>query len=106
MKAVIIGAGVAGIASSIRLAVAGHQVEVYEANNYPGGKLSQFDQDGYRFDAGPSLFTMPHLVDELFELFEEKPSAHFEYIRKETICNYFCSIREGDLFRFFIRTKW
>jgi phytoene dehydrogenase-like protein len=42
------------------LAAKGHEVTVFEANAYPGGKLSAFDQEGYRFDAGPSLFTMPH----------------------------------------------
>jgi phytoene dehydrogenase-like protein len=58
-KAVIIGAGIAGIVTAIRLAVKGYVVEVYEANSYPGGKLAEIEQHGYRFDAGPSLFTMP-----------------------------------------------
>jgi phytoene desaturase len=51
--------------------------------------LHAFEQKGYRFDAGPSLFTMPHLVDELFNLFDLDPKEHFNYIRKEVICNYF-----------------
>ncbi|WP_413669507.1 1-hydroxycarotenoid 3,4-desaturase CrtD [Mucilaginibacter sp. Mucisp86] len=88
-KALIIGAGIAGIASAIRLAVKGYQVEVYEANNYPGGKLSQFEQDGYRFDAGPSLFTMPQYVDELFELAGKNPSDYFRYQKLDTVCRYF-----------------
>lgn len=88
-KAVIIGAGVAGIASAIRLAVKGYQVEVFEANNYPGGKLSEIKQDGYRFDAGPSLLTMPRYIDELFELAGKNPSDYFIYQKLETICNYF-----------------
>ncbi|MDD4087681.1 MAG: oleate hydratase, partial [Bacteroidales bacterium] len=67
-QAVIIGAGIAGIASAIRLSVKGYQVTVFEANDYAGGKLTAFEQDGYRFDAGPSLFTMPHYVDALFAL--------------------------------------
>ena len=68
-KVVIIGAGIAGIATAIRLTAKGYKVEVFEANDYPGGKLSAFSLEQYRFDAGPSLFTMPHYVDELFELF-------------------------------------
>ena len=67
MKIGIIGAGIAGIATSIRLAAKGHEVTVFEANAYPGGKLSEIRMQGYRFDAGPSLFTMPQYVEELFE---------------------------------------
>jgi phytoene dehydrogenase-like protein len=48
-KAVIIGAGIAGIATAIRLAVKGYAVEVYEANNYPGGKLSEIEQQRLPF---------------------------------------------------------
>lgn len=92
--AAIIGAGIAGIAASIRLAVKGYQVEVFEANTYPGGKLSSFDEtsaDGgvYRFDAGPSLFTMPHLVEELFRLANRNPADYFAYSRLDESCRYF-----------------
>ena len=87
--AAVIGAGIAGIAASIRLAVKGYAVDVYEANAYPGGKLSTFEQGGYRFDAGPSLFTMPHLVDDLFRLADRDPAACFEYVRLDETCRYF-----------------
>ncbi len=89
MKAAIIGAGIGGIATAIRLANKGHEVEVFEANSYPGGKLSEFQQGQYRFDAGPSLFTMPQFVDELFELSGKNPSDYFEYIRLPEVCRYF-----------------
>jgi phytoene desaturase len=88
-KAVIIGAGIAGIATSIRLAKKGYAVTVYEANPYTGGKLHAFENKGYRFDAGPSLFTMPQYVEALFELFGENTTDHFEYLKKEVVCNYF-----------------
>ncbi len=88
-KALIIGAGIAGIATAIRLAVKGYQAEVYEANSYPGGKLSQFEQDGYRFDAGPSLFTMPQYVDELFKLAGRNPPDYFRYQKLDVVCRYF-----------------
>lgn len=93
MEVAIIGAGIAGIASSIRLAVAGHQVAVYEANDYPGGKLSEFTQDGYRFDAGPSLFTMPQFIEELFNLAGRDISKYFTYSKMENICHYFWNDR-------------
>ena len=82
-KALIIGAGIAGIATAIRLAVKGYNVEVFEANSYPGGKLSEFEQEGYRFDAGPSLFTMPQYVDGLFTLAGKKPADYFKYRKLE-----------------------
>jgi phytoene desaturase len=88
-KALIIGAGIAGIATAIRLAVKGYTVEVFEANSYAGGKISEFEQNGFRFDAGPSLFTMPQYVDELFKLAGKDPSDFFQYKRLDTICKYF-----------------
>jgi phytoene desaturase len=88
-KTIIIGAGIAGLAASIRLAIKGHQVEVFEANLYPGGKLSEIQLDGYRFDAGPSLFTLPEQVEELFRLAGKDPQAHFQYHRLPVACHYF-----------------
>ncbi|HEY0057157.1 MAG TPA: 1-hydroxycarotenoid 3,4-desaturase CrtD [Pedobacter sp.] len=88
-QAIVIGAGIAGIASAIRLSEKGFAVKVYEANAYPGGKLSQIEVGGYRFDAGPSLFTMPQYVDELFLLARKQPREFFEYERLDTLCNYF-----------------
>lgn len=87
--AAVIGAGIAGIASGIRLANKGYEVHIFEANSYPGGKLSSFELNGYRFDAGPSLFTMPHLVDELFQISGKNPQDYFEYTRLEEACRYF-----------------
>ncbi|MGV8877830.1 MAG: 1-hydroxycarotenoid 3,4-desaturase CrtD [Sphingobacteriaceae bacterium] len=88
-KVFIIGAGLGGIATAIRLAVKKYEVHVFEANTYPGGKLSEISMQGYRFDAGPSLLTMPQYIDELFELAGEKPAAYFKYQRLKTICRYF-----------------
>lgn len=87
MKIGIIGAGIAGLAAAVRMASRGYNVEVYEANSYPGGKLSSFDLQGYRFDAGPSLFTMPHYVDELFAV--AKVANPFRYERLPVVCEYF-----------------
>jgi phytoene desaturase len=89
MKVAIIGAGIGGIATAIRLANKGYEVEVFEANSYPGGKLSSFQQGEYRFDAGPSLFTMPQFVSELFELSGKATKDYFEYIQLPEVCKYF-----------------
>jgi phytoene desaturase len=88
-RAGIVGAGIAGIAAAIRLANKGYQVDVFEANSYPGGKLSEITCQGYRFDAGPSLFTLPELVEELFTLSGERAQDYFEYIQLPINCHYF-----------------
>ncbi|MGB3800823.1 MAG: 1-hydroxycarotenoid 3,4-desaturase CrtD [Lewinella sp.] len=89
MKTAVIGAGIAGLAAAVRLAVQGHEVDVYEAADGPGGKLHEFSlPGGYRFDFGPSLFTMPQYVDELFELAGENPRDHFNYERLDEVCRY------------------
>ena len=89
MKASIIGSGVSGISAAIRLKSKGFDVNVFEKNKTPGGKLNTFKLGEFRFDAGPSLFTMPSLVDELFELFDLNPRDHFNYKRKQIHCKYF-----------------
>ncbi|MGN6640425.1 MAG: 1-hydroxycarotenoid 3,4-desaturase CrtD [Mucilaginibacter sp.] len=88
-KALIIGAGIAGIAAAIRLAVKGYEVEVFEANAYPGGKLSEIRQNEYRFDAGPSLLTMPQYIDELFTLAGRDTQEYFKYQKLDIVCKYF-----------------
>ena len=85
----VIGAGVSGIAASIRMRNKGYKVTVYEANSFPGGKLSTESNKGYRFDMGPSVFTMPHYVDELFILSGKEPRQHFNYIPLDPVYHYF-----------------
>jgi len=89
LKIGIIGTGVAGMASAVRMASRGHEVEVWEANDYPGGKLSEFQLGDYRFDAGPSLFTMPSYVEALFKIAGERCEDHLKYKRLDVVCNYF-----------------
>ena len=91
----VIGAGVAGLAASIRLATLGYKVLLLEKNAFCGGKLSEIRMGDYRFDAGPSLFTMPHLVEELFWISGKKTGA-FSYRKLEEVCRYFFS--EGTRF--------
>lgn len=85
----VIGSGVAGLAASIRLAKKGHQVEVFEKNAVPGGKLTHFQMAGYSFDAGPSLFTQPENIQELFRFCGEDIRTYFQYTPVEVACKYF-----------------
>jgi len=85
----IIGSGVAGLSAAVHLASQGNEVTVFEANSYPGGKLTAFKQDGYRFDAGPSLFTMPQFLDEVFETAGKNPRDYYDYSKIDPGCHYF-----------------
>ncbi len=62
----VIGAGVGGLAVAARLAAQGHRVQLHERSDTHGGKLGEYRRDGFRFDTGPSLLTLPHVFDELF----------------------------------------
>jgi phytoene desaturase len=88
-KAIVVGAGIAGMAASIRLAVQGYEVDLFEKNDYPGGKLSQFSIDGYLFDAGPSLFTQPDNLKALFDLAGEPMEDYFQYQSMPISFKYF-----------------
>jgi phytoene desaturase len=85
----IIGAGIGGLASAIRLAAGGAKVQVFEKNSLPGGKISRIKSRGYRFDTGPSVFTLPGLVDELFEIAGYDPREFFNYWELEKSCKYY-----------------
>lgn len=85
----VIGAGVSGLGAAIRMRNKGYKVTVFEANSFPGGKCSSESKDGYRFDMGPSVFTMPQYVDELFILSGKNPRDHFNYIPLDPVYKYF-----------------
>ena len=68
-KAVVIGAGFAGIATALRLRALGYQVTLLERLANLGGRAQVFQRGGYRHDAGPTVITAPFLFDELYELF-------------------------------------
>lgn len=89
MNIAIVGSGIGGLGAAIRLRAAGHEVTVFETNNQAGGKIAEIKQDGYRFDAGPSLFTMPENVMELFEVAGKNPDDYFHYERVGESCRYF-----------------
>lgn len=66
-SAVIIGAGIGGIATAIYLAKSGYNVEVYEKNSAPGGRCGQLMRDGHRFDLGATMLIMPDIYREIFQ---------------------------------------
>jgi phytoene desaturase len=66
--AVVIGSGFGGLAAAVRLGARGYRVTVLERLDEPGGRASVFRQDGFTFDAGPTIVTAPHLFEELWAL--------------------------------------
>jgi len=85
----IIGAGIGGLSAAARLASAGYTVHVFEQNKDPGGKARVLRGDGFRFDKGPSLLTMPFVFRDYFEDIGEKCEKYLEFERLKINCQYF-----------------
>lgn len=88
-SALIIGSGIAGLACAARLAAAGWDVQVFEKNERAGGKLGLLEKDGYAFDTGPSLFTQPFLLEELFADCGKRLADYFSYRIPDEGTQYF-----------------
>jgi Phytoene dehydrogenase and related proteins len=66
--AVVVGAGMGGLASAVRLRARGFRVTLLDRLDQPGGRARVFEQDGFTFDAGPTVITAPFLFEELWSL--------------------------------------
>ena len=77
-RVVVIGAGFGGMAAALRARALGHEVTLVERLDQLGGRGRVLEQDGFRFDAGPTVITAPFLIEELFALFGELLSDHVE----------------------------
>ena len=78
MNSVVIGSGFGGIATALRLRAKKHNVTLIEKHNDLGGRARVFKKNGFIFDGGPTVITAPHLIFELFELFNKKPEDYIE----------------------------
>ena len=65
-KIVVVGGGLGGLASACTLAARGHSVRLLEANAFVGGKAAVLKQDGFRFDMGPTIVTVPAVLERIF----------------------------------------
>ncbi len=88
-RVVIIGAGLGGLATAIRLAHEGFSVTLLEKNGRVGGKMDIVHAKGYVFDTGPSLLTMPFVVCDLFEAVGRKLEDYIDLVPVDPICRYF-----------------
>ena len=96
---IIIGAGLSGIATALRLRHKGHSVLVLEKNDKVGGKLDEKSWNDFRWDKGPSLFTDPDQILDLFKLFDKEPKDHFSFLELEESCRYFDNDLSLTLFK-------
>lgn len=88
-KIVIIGAGIGGLSAAIHLASQGHRVQILERQSQVGGKLNQIVMDGFSFDTGPSLITMPYVLHELFQAAERRLEDYLDLQPLDLTCRYF-----------------
>ncbi len=86
--ALIIGGGLGGLATALRLSVQGWSVTVCEGGATVGGKLNRWSRDGFIFDTGPSLITMPWVFEELFEEAGSNLKEHVELIPLNPLADY------------------
>jgi phytoene desaturase len=85
----IIGAGIGGLSCAARLASAGFEVEVFEQADKAGGKANSLKLGNFRFDTGPSLLTMPFVLEELFSDLGENLEDYIELNKLDVNCKYF-----------------
>ena len=78
MNTVVIGSGFGGLAAALRLKAKNHKVTLIEKHNDLGGRARVFKKNGFTFDGGPTVITAPHLIYELFQLFNKNPKDYIE----------------------------
>lgn len=98
MKITVIGSGFGGLTAAIRLQAQGHNVTIIEKRDKPGGRAYVYEQDGFKFDGGPTIITAPWLIHELFEMCGRKSE---DYVKIVPI-NPFYNVRfeDGSIFRY------
>lgn len=98
MKIVVIGSGFGGLSAAIRLAAQGHEVTVVEKRDKPGGRAYVYEQDGFTFDGGPTIITVPQLIHELFELAGKKTEDYVQLVPLDPFYNV--RFTDGSVFHY------
>ncbi len=97
-RAVIIGGGLGGLAAGLRLAARGWHVTICEQGATFGGKMNTWEQQGFRFDTGPSLITMPWVFEDLFTAAGSRLQDHLDLKPISPICEY--NFADGTRFKY------
>src|SRR5687767_14006772 len=77
----VIGGGLGGLAAAAVLSARGHDVVVFDQNSWMGGKAALLEQDGFRFDMGPTILTVPAVLRRIYSEAGEKLEDHLDLIR-------------------------
>jgi len=93
-RVVVVGAGLAGLSAALHLAGRGREVTVIERDQHPGGRVGRVDVDGYRLDTGPTVLTMPDIIDEAFAAVGESLSDRLDLMRVDPA--YHASFADGS----------
>ncbi len=79
-KVIVIGSGFGGLGAAIRLAAKGHDVEIFEKLDKPGGRAYVFEINGFKFDGGPTVLTAPWMLDEIWEVAGKKREDYVQLV--------------------------
>ena len=95
-KAAVIGSGFGGLGAAIRLQSAGIKTVLYEARDLPGGRAYVYEDEGFTFDAGPTVITAPHTLTDLFELTDRRLEDYIRLMEVQPMYRLIWS--DGDRF--------
>lgn len=98
MKIIVIGSGFGGLAAACRLQAQGNRVKILEKRDKLGGRAYVYEQDGFKFDGGPTIITAPWLIDEIFELAGSKTSDFVELVKIDPFYNI--RFPDGSVFHY------
>lgn len=79
-KIIVIGSGFGGLGAAIRLAARGHDVEIFEKRDKPGGRAYVYEMDGFKFDGGPTVITAPFMFDDIWAAAGKKREDYFDLV--------------------------
>lgn len=98
MDIAIIGSGLGGLAAGIRLQAQGHQVTMLEKRDKPGGRAYVYEQDGFRFDGGPTIITAPNFIHDLFAVAGRKTEDYVRLVKLDPFYNI--RFEDGSVFHY------
>jgi phytoene desaturase len=87
MKIIVIGSGFGGLTAACRLQAQGHIVTIIEKRDKLGGRAYVYEQDGFKFDGGPTIITAPWLIDEVFEQAGKKTADYVKLVKIDPFYN-------------------
>jgi phytoene desaturase len=98
MKIVVIGSGFGGLYAAVRLRAQGHEVTIVEKRDRAGGRAYVYEQDGFKFDGGPTIITAPWLIRELFEACGRRTEDYVQLVPVDPFYNI--RFEDGSVFRY------